>query len=94
MTLPGSARERTANAWGRTALGMAGFAVLLLRLGIAHHAWFEVAAGGIAAALTAGFALHGRWAYRRTLSAPSVLTMRIATAAFTVIGLFAIMTFV
>lgn len=91
MTQLGSASARTATSWGRTALGMAGFAILLLRLGIARHVWLEVGAGCVAVVSAAGLGWHGRIAYSRAHPAPSALTMRAASGALAVVGLLAIL---
>lgn len=91
MNAPGAARERTAVAWGRTGLGVAGLALLLLRLGFARHSWVEVAAAAVAAGTSVGFFRQGRRGYRGSRSATgSVSTMRTAALALSVIGVLAI----
>ncbi|HTZ45186.1 MAG TPA: hypothetical protein VMB79_15110 [Jatrophihabitans sp.] len=65
-----AARARTAVAWGRTALGLAGLGVLFLRLGIRAHSALEIAGGAVLWLCCAGFATAGRAAYRHDSGRP------------------------
>jgi uncharacterized membrane protein YidH (DUF202 family) len=90
MTHPTQARERTAIAWGRTALGAAGLGVLLLRLGITRASPVEIASGVLAVLTSAAFAFRGRTAYRIGAEREPLLAVRMTTAALVTVGVLAI----
>jgi uncharacterized membrane protein YidH (DUF202 family) len=87
MTFPGQSRERTAIAWGRTALGTAGLGVLLLRLGVEHSSALEVCSAVVALVAAAGFAWRGRVSYQRASN--SLVVLRVLTAAIVTAGVLA-----
>jgi uncharacterized membrane protein YidH (DUF202 family) len=89
MTKPGLAEERTAIAWGRTALGAAGLGVVVLRLGIERGSVTEMIAGIVALFLSAGLAARGRIAYRDPGRTP-VLAHRLVTIALVTVGVLAV----
>lgn len=91
MTHPSQAHERTAIAWGRTALGAAGLGVLLLRLGITRAAPVEIASGAVALLTSAAFAFRGHTAYRIGAYREPLLAVRMATAALVTVGVLAIL---
>jgi uncharacterized membrane protein YidH (DUF202 family) len=90
MTKPGLAEERTAIAWGRTALGAAGLGVIVLRLGIERGSVTEMISGIVALLLSAGLAARGRIAYRDPVNDNSVLAHGLVALSLVVIGVLAI----
>jgi uncharacterized membrane protein YidH (DUF202 family) len=88
--LPGQSRERTAIAWGRTALSSAALGVLLLKLGVQRTSPADLAAASIALLMSAALAHAGRTSFRRDLTEVPLLPIRAVTAAMVAIGTLAI----
>lgn len=88
---PGVQNERTSLAWVRTALGLAGCALLACRLAVVRDAPWALAAA-LAAAVSAVAVLgwaHDRYRRRPTPVATAVpaLTLTVATVAVGLLGL-------
>ena len=86
----GQPQERTAIAWGRTALSVVALALLLLKLGLDRDSPLELAAAAVAVVTAAGVGQHGRSAYRRPDGDLAVGAVRATTAALVVVGVLAI----
>lgn len=69
MTAPGVGNERTSLAWTRTALGLAGCALLVGRLAMTRGTPWEVGAAIVAASLGAGMLGWSHDRYRRAARA-------------------------
>ncbi|HEY2273614.1 MAG TPA: DUF202 domain-containing protein [Jatrophihabitantaceae bacterium] len=82
---PGESEERTAIAWGRTALAAAGLGVLLLRLALDRDSIAEFVGAALALLAGAGFAWRGRSSYRSPVA--SVTALRLLTGALAGSGL-------
>jgi uncharacterized membrane protein YidH (DUF202 family) len=79
-----SARERTHLAWDRTALSSAALSALLLKLGIEHSRWFEVAAGCAAGASALIITGAARWLDRRARLLAITLCIAVVAALIAV----------
>ena len=69
---PGLQAERTHLAWSRTALAVAGNAVLVIRTGVSEGSWTLAVAGVLLALLAVGIVLLGR---RRTLDVDGLIRL-------------------
>jgi uncharacterized membrane protein YidH (DUF202 family) len=82
---PGETEERTAIAWGRTALAAGALGVLLLRLALDRDSIAELVGAALALVAGAGFAWRGRSSY--VSSVASVTALRLLTGALAGSGL-------
>jgi uncharacterized membrane protein YidH (DUF202 family) len=82
---PGQSEERTAIAWGRTALAAAGLGVLLLRLGLDRDSPAEFVGAVLALLAGAGLAWRGRASYVSPVA--SIVALRLLTAILAACGL-------
>jgi uncharacterized membrane protein YidH (DUF202 family) len=72
---PGESEERTAIAWGRTALAAAGLGVLLLRLAVELNSVWEYVGAALALIASAGFAWRGRASYVSPVASAGALRL-------------------
>lgn len=80
-----SVRQRTALAWGRTALASGGFAAAMLRLGAVRHSIPDLVAAIGLSLCGLFFALRGRVLYYRPAE-PAAAPLRLVTLIVVITG--------